>query len=147
LRPKSASVDSIDGPEIRRRENTVDKKYMPAATWITLVVAIVLLVSPWIFAFPAGAVTLNAVIAGLLVGGAAGLALLMQRRGSASWLSFALLNLVLGGWVFISPLMLHFNGANAATWIHMLGGIAVTLLAMLEVWRAVGKPAVPTLTR
>jgi hypothetical protein len=110
--------------------------YKPVMTWISLAVAAAVLVSPWIFAFPAGAITLNAVIAGLMVGVAALIAILLNRSGSESWLTFVLLNLVLGAWLFLSPLMLHFNDANAETWILMLAGIAVTALAAVEVWRA-----------
>jgi hypothetical protein len=127
---------------LRAKEIAVDRNYKPIATWISLALAVVFLISPWIFSFPAGAVTINSVVAGLMVGVVGLAALFAQRRGSETWLSLVLLDMVLGAWVFLSPLLLHFNDANAATWVHMLGGTAVCALAAMEAWRAVGtRPA------
>jgi hypothetical protein len=120
---------------------------MPTATWISLGLAAVLLVSPWVFAFPAGAATISPVVGGLLVGGAAILALLLHRRGSEFWLNYVLVNMVFGAWVFLAPLLLHFNDAYPATWVHMIIGLVVIILATSEVWRAAGKPALLKMAR
>jgi hypothetical protein len=116
----------------------VDRNYKPVATWINVALAVLFLVSPWIFSFPAGAISLNSVVSGLMVGVVSLAAIFAQRLGSETWLSLVLLDMVLGAWVFLAPLMLHFNDADAQTWISMLGGIAIALLAAAEVWRAVG---------
>ena len=123
----------------------MDASYKPTATWINVAVAVVFLISPWIFSFPAGTVTVNSVIAGLLVGGMSLAALFAQRRSSDTWLSLVLLDMVLGAWVFLSPLLMHFNDADAQTLILMFGGLVVSGLAAVEVWRAVGT-FVPRLT-
>jgi hypothetical protein len=123
---------------LQAKETPVDRNYKPTATWINVVLAAILLVSPWVFSFPSGAVTINSVVAGLLVGVVSIAALFAQRRGSESWLSLVLINMVLGAWLFLSPLLLHVNNADAQTWILMLGGTIVAALSAVEVWRAVG---------
>ena len=70
-------------------------------------------------------------------------ALLTQGRWE-SWGNLALLNLLLGALVFISPLLFHYNDNNPATWIHMLGGIAVGALAYIQMWRLADLPHTPT---
>ena len=64
---------------------------------INLVLAIILFISPWIFGFPAGPPSVNAMIAGLVIGVVA-IAALVSFGQWEEWI-----NLVLGFWVLISP--------------------------------------------
>lgn len=108
--------------------------------WINLVLAITLFISPWVFDFPAGTASVNAMIVGLVIGVVAISALV----------SFALweewINLVLGFWTFFSPFILAFGSATAATWAHVIIGLAVAILAGVELWIAGGHPPARTVS-
>ena len=77
-------------------------------------------------------------ISGLLVVIGSLAALRFHDRWGA-WANLVLLNLVLGAWVFISPMLFHYNTNDAATWIHVLGGIAVIVVATMQMWRIAGQ--------
>src|SRR5436190_1570965 len=83
-------------------------------------------------------------IGGVLIAITSLVALRVHRRWKA-WANLVLFNLVLGAWVFISPLLFHFNTTDAATWIHMVGGIAVMTAATVQMWRIAGQLSRPTL--
>ncbi len=102
---------------------------------INLVLAILLIASPWVFAFPAGTVTYNAVIAGLIIGVVAIAAL----SAFAQWEEWV--NLVLGLWVIASPFVLHFTSDVTAMWTHVIIGLAVAVLAAIELWTVARPPA------
>ena len=61
--------------------------------------------------------------------------------------NLVLFNLVLGAWVFISPLLFHYNTDDAATWIHMIGGIVVMSAATAQMWRIAGQISRAALAR
>jgi O-antigen/teichoic acid export membrane protein len=117
----------------RKRISKMENKTVASFSWISLALAVLLLVSPWIFGFSGQADSVNSVIGGLLVGAASILALTYHGRWQA-WGNLILLNLMAGAWVFISPLLFHYNAVNAATWIHLVVGIAVSTLAVAQLW-------------
>src|SRR2546430_8069311 len=102
-----------------------------------LILGAILFVSPWMFAFDAGAPTWNAIIVGIVVAALAIAAL----TAFAVWEEW--LNLTVGLWTLISPWVLGFQGTTAMT-VHVLIGIAVAALAAIEIWLTTQNP--PRLT-
>ncbi len=101
------------------------------ADWLNLILAVLLVISPWAFGFPAGAATANAVVFGIVIGALAIAALAAFARWE-EWI-----NLIAGLWVLIAPFVLGFAGITAALWTHVIIGIAVAVLAAVEL-RMVG---------
>jgi hypothetical protein len=87
----------------------------------------ILLLAPWTFAFAGGLQSQNAVISGIAIAVLAIAAL----AAFASWEEW--LNLILGLWVLVSPWVLGFQGTTAMT-VHVTIGIAVAVLAAIELW-------------
>jgi hypothetical protein len=110
------------------------KSNLKLVDWGNLVLAIVLVISPWVLAFPAGAATYNAVIAGLVIGLVAIGALVAFNQ----WEEWA--NLILGAWVFIAPFVLGFAAATTAMWTHVVIGLVVAVLAAVELWTVMHQP-------
>lgn len=110
------------------------KRDLMFVDWVNLALAVVLVISPWVLAFPAGAATYNAVIAGLVIGLVAIGALVAFNQ----WEEWA--NLVLGVWVFIAPFVLGFAAATTAMWTHVIIGLAVAILAAVELWSVIRQP-------
>jgi hypothetical protein len=104
----------------RRNEAFID--------WINLLLAIALIVSPWVMGFAAGTAMSNAVVAGIIIGAIAIAALV----SFAQWEEWA--NLLLGVWVLISPWVLGFDGNFNALWTHVAIGLAVAILAAIELY-------------
>jgi len=92
-----------------------------------LVLGAVLLVSPWIFGFAAGAASQNANVAGIAIAVLAIAAL----AAFAVWEEW--LNLIVGLWTLVSPWILGFQGTTAMT-VHVIIGAAVAVLAAVEIW-------------
>jgi hypothetical protein len=44
-------------------------------------------------------------------------------------------NLILGIWVAISPWAVGFTNLTAASWLHLVIGVIVAVLAAVELWR------------
>lgn len=114
-------------------ENWTNAKLCDAAN---LVLGVVLLVSPWIFGFT-GAAAENANVAGIAIAVLAVAAL----AAFAVWEEW--LNLIVGLWTLASPWILGFQGTTAMT-VHVLIGVAVAVLAAIEIWIASQQP--PRLT-
>lgn len=96
--------------------------------WLNLVLAVLLLVSPWALSYPSDAAIANALISGVLIGALAVAALTAFARWE-EWI-----NVVAGLWVLISPFVLGFVGSAAAMWTSVIIGAAVALLAAVELW-------------
>ena len=92
-----------------------------------LILGAVLLVSPWMFGFAAGAASQNASIAGIAIAVLAIAAL----AAFAVWEEW--LNLIVGLWTLVSPWILGFQGTTAMT-VHVIIGAAVAVLAAIELW-------------
>ena len=56
----------------------------------------------------------------------------MDNWTNAKWCDVA--NLVLGAFLFFSPWVLGFQGTTNAMTIHVVVGIAVAVLAAIELW-------------
>jgi hypothetical protein len=94
--------------------------------WINLLLAVALLVSPWIVGFAEGAAMSNAVVGGIVIGAIA-IAALVSFAQWEEWV-----NLLLGLWLLISPWVLGFTGNAGARWTHVVIGLAVAALAAVE---------------
>jgi hypothetical protein len=123
----------------------MEAKTVMYLSWISLGLAVVLLVSPWIFGFAAGAPMTMSLIGAVLIGGSSLLAIALHRNWEA-WPIATLLNLIFGALVFISPMLFHYNDNNAVTWIQVLGGIAVFIIATMQMWQ-LAPSAMPRMAR
>ncbi len=110
------------------------KRNLMFMDWINLVLAVCLVISPWVLAFSTGIAMYNAVIVGLVIGLVAVGALV----AFAQWEEWA--NLILGVWAFISPFVLGFTAVTAAMWTHVLIGLIVAVLAAVELWSVMHQP-------
>ena len=95
---------------------------------VNLVLGIVLLLSPWMFAFEPGAQSQNAVIFGIVITVLA-IAGLVAFAEWEEWL-----NLIAGLWVLVSPWVLGFAGTTNAMHVHLWIGVAVAVLAAIEIY-------------
>jgi hypothetical protein len=106
-------------------ENWTNAKLCDVAN---LILGAILFLSPWLFKFDAGAVSTNAHVAGLA----------MAILAIAALASFAVweewLNLIVGLWALVSPWVLGFQGTTTAMTVHVVIGIAVAILAAIELW-------------
>ena len=96
--------------------------------WINLLLGIALLISPFLMGFATGTPMTNAVIAGIVIAALA-IAALVSFAVWEEWL-----NLLLGLWVLISPWVLGFTGMTSAFQTHVVIGVAVAVLAAIELW-------------
>jgi hypothetical protein len=99
-----------------------------------LILGGILFVSPWIFKFPAGAESRNAIIAGLVIA-VLSIAALTAFAVWEEWL-----NLIVGLWLIISPWVLKFQGTTAMRGDVVIG-IIVAILAAAEIWATMQVPS------
>jgi hypothetical protein len=92
-----------------------------------LILGAILFFSPWIFAYPAGLQTQNAVITGIAIV-VLSIAALAAFAVWEEWL-----NLIVGLWAIVSPWVLGFQGSTAMN-VHVIIGIIVALVAAFELW-------------
>jgi heme/copper-type cytochrome/quinol oxidase subunit 3 len=102
-----------------------------------LILGAVLIFSPWIFGFAAGAQSQNAWITGIVIAVLSVAAL----AAFAEWEEW--LNLVAGLWAIASPWVLGFQETTAMT-VHVVIGVIVAALAAVELWMRYQNP--PRLT-
>jgi SPW repeat len=119
-------------------DNWTNAKWCDVAN---LVLGAFLFFSPWMFGFDAGTVSQNAHIAGFVIAVLAIAAL----AAFAVWEEW--LNLIVGLWVLVSPWVLGFQGTTNAMAIHVVIGIAVAALAVIELWMMQQIPPRLTLNR
>src|SRR3954454_19604808 len=93
-----------------------------------LILGAFLFFSPWIFGFDAGRPSQNAHIAGIVIA----ILAIAALAAFAVWEEW--LNLIVGLWTLIAPWVLGFEGAKTAMTIHVVVGIAVAVLAAIELW-------------
>ena len=110
------------------------KANLKLVDWINLVLAILLVISPWVLGFSATAASYNAVIAGLIIG----LVAVGAIVAFAQWEEWV--NLVVGVWVFIAPFVLGFSIEAPAMWTHVVIGLVVAVLAAYELWTVMHEP-------
>ena len=106
-------------------DNWTNAKWCDVAN---LILGAFLFFSPWIFGFDAGKVSQNAYIAGIVIAVLAIAAL----AAFAVWEEW--LNLIVGLWVLVSPWVLGFHGTTRPMAVHVVAGIAVAVLAAIELW-------------
>jgi hypothetical protein len=98
--------------------------------WCGMALGVMILLSPWFGERPDnGAVTVNALLIGILVFGLAQLEYLSLHRWEEAGA------FVLGIWLIASPFIFDYGGADTLrAWHFVLGG-AVVVLAVLELWQ------------
>jgi hypothetical protein len=116
-------------------DNWTNAKWCDVAN---LILGAFLFLSPWIFGFDAGKVSQNAYIAGIVIAVLA----IGALAAFAVWEEW--LNLIVGLWVLISPWVLSFHGTTRPMAVHVVIGIAVAVLAAIEIWMTSQAP--PRLT-
>jgi hypothetical protein len=102
---------------------------------INLVLGAILFISPWIAGFThEHAATRNAWIFGVLIA-LASIGVLVSFAEWEEWLK-----LIFGLWVLISPWVLGFYTTAAAMWAHVVIGIIVAILTVIELAMMHGAP-------
>lgn len=100
-----------------------------AQDWINIVLALGLVLSPWIVGFAGVAVPAwNAWVIGIALGAMTIAAL----SAFAEWEEWV--NVVLGLWLVASPWMLGFAAVTSAMWTHVVMGVLVALVSAWAVW-------------
>ncbi len=110
------------------------KRNLMFMDWINLVLAVCLVISPWVLAFSTGVAMYNAVIVGLVIG----LVAIGAIVAFAQWEEW--LNLILGLWAIIAPFVLGFSANTSAVWAHVVIGLVVAVLAAVELWSITHQP-------
>ncbi|PVE20363.1 hypothetical protein DC522_32775 [Microvirga sp. KLBC 81] len=101
-----------------------------AVNGLNAALGIILLIAPWLFGFAAAqAPAWTAWIGGLVIAGVSFAALLRMLEWEER------INFVAGLYVMGAPWLFGFSGMPAATWTHVLIGLGVTVLAIIELWR------------
>ena len=103
-----------------------------------LVLGAFLFLSPWILGYAGSTAAENANIVGIVIAVLAIAAL----AAFAVWEEW--LNLIVGLWALVSPWVLGFQGSSRAMAVHVIVGIAVAVLAAVELWMTSQNP--PRLT-
>lgn len=92
-----------------------------------LILGAFLFLSPWIFKYPMGAESWNAMAAGVIIA-VLSIAALTTFTIWEEWL-----NLVIGLWLIVSPWALKFQGTSALR-TEVIVGLVVAVLAVIELW-------------
>src|SRR4051812_42776038 len=104
---------------------------------VNLILGAALFFSPWIFGFDAGAESQNAMISGIIIA-VLSVAALAAFAIWEEWLS-----LIVGLWVIVPPWALGFQGSTAMS-VHVVIGLAVAVLAAIELCLMYQRPPRPT---
>jgi hypothetical protein len=88
----------------------------------------VLFLMPWLFDLGSTVAAWNAGIVGAVIV-VLSIAAIVRFAQWEEWI-----NLVLGLWVVVSPWVLGFAAMAAAMWGHVVIGLAIVVLAALELW-------------
>jgi cyanate permease len=97
---------------------------------LNALLGIILAVSPWLVGFSTVQVpTWVAVLSGLVIAGVSAAAFLRMLEWEER------VNFVAGLYAMGAPWLFGFAGERAATWTFVLIGLAVTALAVIELWR------------
>ncbi len=105
------------------------KKEVGFADVINLILAIWLFLSPWIVGFTG---LMPAAWTAWLTAIAIAIFAIAALAAFAEWEEW--INLVLGLWLVVSPWAVHVASNHAATMVLSLTGVAVAVLAALELW-------------
>jgi hypothetical protein len=105
-----------------------------------LILGVVLVLTPWIFSYPAGVESQNAIVSGVVVA-VLSIAALAAFTVWEEWL-----NLIVGLWLIASPWVLKFQGTKAMR-VDVAIGIVVAVLALIELWVRSQAPPTPVANR
>lgn len=108
-----------------RRNNTV-----VAASFMALLCGVMITLSPTWLHFPQSVAVLNYLVAGLVISTLAGIRAFATHR--APWL--AVLTMVLGGWVVISPFVLGVWHYPWTFWTSVIFGTGVVVFSFWGAW-------------
>ena len=98
--------------------------------WASMGLGLVIVISPWLAQTPGTQIaTVNAMTVGALVIFIGALELQFVRRWE-EWCEFAL-----GVWLVISPWVLGYSALGTLTAMHVIIGVLVAALALLELWQ------------
>lgn len=104
-------------------------------SWINIVLAIWVIISPFVLAFSQSPKALwNNVATGIAIGVLAIIRTSLRQQPGWSWA-----NVILGIWLIISPLVLTFVVHGNALWNNIILGIIITIIAWTQ--------SVPTATQ
>src|ERR1700746_1315634 len=106
-------------------ENWTNAKLCDVAN---LILGAILFLAPWMFGFDAGRASGNAHIAGVVIAVLAIAAL----AAFAVWEEW--LNLIVGLWTLVSPWVLGFHAETKAMAVSVIVGLALPVLAAIELW-------------
>jgi SPW repeat len=98
-------------------------------SWVNVVLAIWVIVSPFVLAIHSSRAVWNNVVTGVLVG------ILALIRWSVRQPGLSWLNLLLGIWLVISPFVLFLSGA--AMWNNVILGVIVAAFALTNTYSKV----------
>jgi hypothetical protein len=98
--------------------------------WVSMGLGLLIVISPWLAQAPDNQVaTVNAMIVGALVIFIGALELQFIRRWE-EWCELAL-----GAWLAVSPWVLGYSALSTLTTMHVVLGVLVAALALLELWQ------------
>ena len=113
-----------------------NRSELTAINVVNAVLGAFLFVSPWLFGFSNGQpASWNAWICGLAILVFAGAAVASMQEWE-EWVNGAL-----GLWSLVAPWVLGFAGVASAMWTHVGIGLAVAILAAVELWLIHSGPA------
>jgi uncharacterized membrane protein len=98
---------------------------------INVVLAALLLISPWVFSYTGQSLAAWSAWIGGVVVAILAIAALVRFAEWEEWI-----NVVLGVWLVIAPWVLGFSAVAAATWSHVILGIVIAALAAWRAWSA-----------
>ena len=96
------------------------------SSWVNILLAIWVIVSPFVFSIHTPKAVWSNIIAGILVG------ILALVRWSVHQTGWSWLNMALGIWLVISPFVFFLSGA--AMWNNVLAGIIIAALALTNTY-------------
>jgi hypothetical protein len=100
----------------------------PGISWINILLGIWVIISPFVLGFSQlPRVMWNNIATGIAVGILAIIRTGMRRQSGWSWV-----NVILGIWLIISPLVVAFITTDTALWNNVILGIIITIIAWSE---------------
>lgn len=106
-----------------------DRSELTAINILNAVLAAILFISPWIFGYgDTQAASWNAWVCGIAIA----ILALAAIKELPAWEEWA--NAALGLWTAVAPWLLGFAGVATALWTHVGIGLAVAVLAAVELW-------------
>ena len=106
----------------------VKSKYLQ--DWVNLVLAVLLIISPWVLTYSTDTTAAaNAWVSGVVIG----LLAIAALTALAEWEEW--LEMLVGAWVVISPWTLAFASDGIAAWSHVVLGLLVIIFAGSELYQ------------